>query len=251
LRTIFDIGLYDGSDTAYYLESGFRVVAVEANPTYVKRAHARFEKQIAAGRLIIVHAAIVDRDGPVNLIMSGDDAGSSSVLSDWVDAIQPIGSYTVPGMRFADLLAQYGTPYFLKVDIEGADRYCILSLTSATSPPFLSFEIGRDFEELFAHVRSLGFTRFKIIDQGRFRNLAGETSIGDRISLRLVHWLGYADARSVRRAGRFFGFGSSGPLPWKSDGRWITADAALSLWRERSAAGRTPNWYDLHATRTP
>jgi hypothetical protein len=29
---IYDVGLLDGADTAYYLFRGFRVVAVDANP---------------------------------------------------------------------------------------------------------------------------------------------------------------------------------------------------------------------------
>ena len=35
---IFDIGMYDGSDTRYYLNEGFRVLAIEENPVLVKRA---------------------------------------------------------------------------------------------------------------------------------------------------------------------------------------------------------------------
>ena len=34
-RLIFDIGMYDGSDTRYYLNEGFRVLAIEANPVLV------------------------------------------------------------------------------------------------------------------------------------------------------------------------------------------------------------------------
>ena len=37
-RLIFDIGMYDGSDTRYYLNEGFRVLAIEANPVLVQRA---------------------------------------------------------------------------------------------------------------------------------------------------------------------------------------------------------------------
>ena len=37
-KLIFDIGMYDGSDTRYYLNEGFRVLAIEANPVLVKRA---------------------------------------------------------------------------------------------------------------------------------------------------------------------------------------------------------------------
>ena len=37
-KLIYDIGMYDGSDTRYYLNEGFRVLAIEANPVLVKRA---------------------------------------------------------------------------------------------------------------------------------------------------------------------------------------------------------------------
>lgn len=48
---VFDVGLYNGDDTAYYLYRGFRVVAVEANPYYASRARQRFAPEINAGRL--------------------------------------------------------------------------------------------------------------------------------------------------------------------------------------------------------
>jgi hypothetical protein len=35
VKTVFDIGMYDGTDTAYYLESGYRVVAVEAGKVQI------------------------------------------------------------------------------------------------------------------------------------------------------------------------------------------------------------------------
>jgi len=33
---IYDIGLHDGDDTAYYLHKGYRVIAVDADPTMVE-----------------------------------------------------------------------------------------------------------------------------------------------------------------------------------------------------------------------
>ena len=37
-KLIFDIGMYNGSDTRYYLNEGFRVLAIDGNPVLVKRA---------------------------------------------------------------------------------------------------------------------------------------------------------------------------------------------------------------------
>jgi hypothetical protein len=37
---IYDVGMNDGNDTAYYLSRGFRVVAIEANPVLVEQLSA-------------------------------------------------------------------------------------------------------------------------------------------------------------------------------------------------------------------
>jgi len=249
LLTIFDIGLYNGADTEYYLESGYDVVAVEANPTLVRRAEVRFERYIREGRLKLLHGAIGPAgDEPVELFLSEDHPGSSSIRSELVASLQPMGSYTVPGIRFRKLLARHGTPHFVKVDIEGADRHCILELTQDTCPAFLSFELGDDCEKLIGHAESIGFDRFKIINQVVFRELAEENNIGDRIRRRLVRELGFLNPKSVKRAGRFFSTGSAGPLPWVSSGSWHSADEALSRWR---AVGSLLGRYGLGTTFTP
>ena len=54
---IIDVGMHDGTDTAYYLAKGFRVVAVEANPALVRAAQDRFSVEIDEGRLAIIAAA--------------------------------------------------------------------------------------------------------------------------------------------------------------------------------------------------
>jgi FkbM family methyltransferase len=246
--TIFDIGLFDGTDTAYYLELGGRVVAVEANPRLVERGQQRFRDEIASGRLTIVHAAISTNTAPVELTVSADDLGASSMFVDRVADRQPAGSFTAPGLPVLDLIQQYGVPEYLKVDIEGADRFCILHLTRDTRSRYLSFEIGPDVEELLEHIRSLGYTRFKIINQVRLRELANENSLRDRVVLRAGELFGVGEPRRIRRAGRFFAAGlCSGPVPWKTDGRWYSGDETTARWRRRQAqSGYLPH-YDIHA----
>jgi hypothetical protein len=39
---LYDVGMNNGDDTAYYLYKGFRVVAVEADPVLVEAARERF-----------------------------------------------------------------------------------------------------------------------------------------------------------------------------------------------------------------
>ena len=50
MKTVFDIGMYDGADTEYYLSEGHKVVAVEANPALVERAKAKFPNELSSGQ---------------------------------------------------------------------------------------------------------------------------------------------------------------------------------------------------------
>ena len=239
--------MFDGSDTAYYLESGYRVLSIEANPALVQDAEKRFATQVKSGQLTCVHAAIAATCGPVALTLGGADLGSSSTSSSWVTNM-PMGSIIVPGITMQQILEEHGVPYYMKVDIEGADRLAVLALTPETRPKYLSFEISGDVEELVSHSQSIGFTRFKIINQNSFREIANQYSVVDRARLRLVRYLGYEEPRLVRRHGRFFVSGhSSGPVPWRSDGKWYSATATLDRWREAKAGNTVHGWYDVHA----
>ena len=248
MKTVFDIGMYDASDTVYYLEEGYRVVAVEANPALVERARQRLREYIGAGRLHLVDAAIGTGGGTVELVISGDDLGSSSISKERIASKNPVGSYSVRTIGIQELFDQYGLPYYLKVDIEGADGLCVLGLKKDARPQYLSFEIGDDIEELVAHVAAIGYTRFKIVNQCNFLELASQSRLYDRVARRLFRLMGYADPRQVRRAGRFFAVGhSSGPAPWCSQGDWYSAQAVLSRWRDAKASNKLFGWYDIHA----
>ena len=125
MKTVFDIGMYDGSDTIYYLEEGYRVVAVEANPALVRRAQMALRSYIASGQLQVLNAAISDTNEAVQLVVCGDDLGSSSIYEEKVRDRTPIGTFTVPGITIQELFERFGIPYYLKIDIEGADAQCV------------------------------------------------------------------------------------------------------------------------------
>ncbi|PYX16093.1 MAG: hypothetical protein DMG87_17645 [Acidobacteria bacterium] len=56
---VFDVGMNNGDDSTHYLSKGYQVVAIEANPILVERARARFQKEIAAGQILIECVGIV------------------------------------------------------------------------------------------------------------------------------------------------------------------------------------------------
>lgn len=249
MALIFDIGMFDGEDTAYYIEDGNTVVAVEANPRYVALAASRFAEAIAAGRLHCVHAAISPDGQPVTLTQSVRDPASSSTDASRVSVEEIAGSVTVPGVALESLFETHGIPQYLKVDIEGADRFCILPLSSAMRPPFVSFEIGDDALELTEHLAQIGYSSFQIVSQPHFRAYPHVWPLTDRIANRVITTLGYREPAYIRRAGRFFRrVGSSGPLPWKYNGHWQPMRQATAMIEQLNADPRAQGlWFDLHA----
>ena len=142
-RLIFDIGMYDGSDTRYYLNEGFRVLAIEANPVLVKRARELiFQEEIKNGELIILNYAIAGKTTEnVTLAINATDPGSSTIYHKDNPRSYNLGTFSVKGITINELFDEYGIPYYLKVDIEGADELCVLGLNKIKKPQFLSFEV--------------------------------------------------------------------------------------------------------------
>lgn len=248
IHAIFDIGMFDGSDTQYYLETGHRVVAVEANPSLCAMVAERLRRFIASGQLVIENVAVSNQPGTIDLHVCGQDLGSSSIVGERIADRYPLGRYTVPTVTYHDLVRKHGRPIFLKIDIEGADRECVMSLTHETAPPYLSFEAHQDMEALINHAHDCGYRYFKIIHQNSFRSLQNQDSFGDRIRMKILRMTGYDRPLAVKRDGRLFALGhSAGPPPWASDGRFYDRREILGAWAQTEHRG----WYDVHAaTRT-
>ena len=75
---IYDVGLHNGTDTAYYLHKGFRVVAIDANPVLVAAAQDRFRAEIANGRLMVLNIGIAEKQGVLSFwVNEANDLQSS------------------------------------------------------------------------------------------------------------------------------------------------------------------------------
>jgi len=242
---IIDIGMYDGSDTDYYLRCGHEVIAIEANPSLCEKATRRFSRYVASGSLVVLNLAIGPGDF-LDLNLSGDDLGSSSIQPERVADRSPVGTCRVKAALLPEIIAEHGQPDFVKIDIEGADRDCVLSLTPSIAPQYLSFEAPQEIEDLISHLQSLGYTQFKAVNQTSFRSLDRHERLADRLVRRAIRALGYDEPRYVRRKGACFALEhSAGPPPWESDGRYRSAEQLLTEWTRTPRGG----WYDIHAER--
>jgi FkbM family methyltransferase len=169
MKTIFDLGMHEGCDTEFYLKKGFRVVAVEANPQFLPAVRERLASYLTSGQLQIVNRVLAERDGgSVPFYVRADKGGWSSIhrAAAERDGISST-RIDVASTTLAGLVAQFGVPYFIKCDLEGADELVAKQLgTAAEKPCFASFEASPQDDRLIDLLVAAGFGRFQVVNQG-------------------------------------------------------------------------------------
>lgn len=269
---IFDVGLHNGEDSAFYLAKGYRVVAFEADPGLASAGRKRFADEIANERMTIVEGAIGTPDqetpgnpGHVRFYRHPTLSMWGTTDQEWVSRRTQTGEFEpfdVPLTNFGECLSEYGVPHFMKIDIEGADRLCLEALHEfAARPRFVSIESEKsDFDELraeFELLEALGYGNFAVVQQSRIAGSRIRTSARDGHEFEYVF---ETDASGC--------FGAE-------VGPWVATDAALDRYRKifrdyrwfgeesmvrRVRIGRIvmarlpryigrplPGWYDTHA----
>jgi FkbM family methyltransferase len=263
---IYDIGMHRGEDTALYLAMGYRVVAFEANPDLCADARERFADAIAAGRVTLVEGAIAPGEGRVTFYRHAALTVFGTINPSWVERNEPFGGSVAMTVAVVDLAAQLaatGMPYYMKIDVEGSDLYCLEVLRGVEErPAYVSIEScqsdWRELEREFDVLDELGYSRFCVVQQeGLNRSALSATTIdGKPLTYRLEE-------------------DTSGPFG-RDLARWETRRAAIRRYRaiyglyrllgdggvfrrsrlgsriisrlERSPKVRPlPGWYDTHA----
>jgi FkbM family methyltransferase len=258
---VFDVGMNNGDDTAYYLFRGLNVVAVEADPTLCMAARQRFAAAVSNGRLIIENVGIAAQEGELQFWVSDWSVWSSFSRENATKGNAHATPIAVRTIRFSQLLEQHGTPCFLKIDIEGNDRMCLQDLSDFERPPFLSIEMSYDDGGIDIDLLSeLGYRAFKCIRQNDFFQMRSENIRWQRSVRKVLSHVGPAGEplrrlghRRLRVQGWRFPFGSSGPLPQDLAGPWISHEEVLSVWRQLQnldlelGANGLGEWFDIHA----
>src|SRR5262245_38423463 len=81
---IFDIGMHKGEDTDFYLNKGFRVVGVEANPALSDYCTQRFQEACHTGQLIIVSKAVAEYEGTIDFYVNQRFSVWGTANRDWM-----------------------------------------------------------------------------------------------------------------------------------------------------------------------
>lgn len=220
---IYDIGAHKGEDTDFYLKKGFRVIAVEANPTLIKFLRHRFSREIAAGTLTLVECAIAEAEGVVSFFVNESRSMWGTINPDWAERNTKMGWHShriqVTAKTFESILRQHGVPYYLKIDIEGADMDCLDALARCNvRPNYISIESNKTswygLLREFSLLRTLGYKKFQIIDQSTVPTQAAPTPTIEG-----------------KATDNVFEYGSSGLFGNDLPGNWLTYEAAIARYR--------------------
>ena len=254
-RLVFDIGMHIGQDSINYLLEGFRVLAVEANPLLAQQNSTKFKKYIDDGSLTILNVGISDKEGILPFYIN-------KKTSEWSSFDFQLGSRNntpyetkeIPCVTTASLFKKYGVPYYLKVDIEGYDFYCINDLPEVkggNSVKYVSCEASE--VSLLDTLHAKGYTKFKLIHQGfNFRpiNMNLEKNPLFPVYLKIYTGLRLKFRNIIKSR---YPYSSSGPIPENTKGEWITYEKARQLFvdfyqGEKLTPINDKSWFDFQAT---
>jgi FkbM family methyltransferase len=177
-KVIFDIGAHTGRDTEFYLKKGFDVVAVEANPYVCEKLEKRLKGYIQDGRLCVMNYALIDNPYKTKtkfiIHKNHDDWGT--IYQKWNECFsKDVEIIEVDAMQPQALYNMHGIPYYMKIDIEGADIICLKQI-AFKKPEYISAELltpnnihGGNPLAIINELLELGYTKFQLVNQGDLR----------------------------------------------------------------------------------
>lgn len=167
---VFDIGAHVGDRVSSFRRLGARVLAVEPQPgpgLVIRMLHGLDRK------VTLLPAAVGAQDGELELRVNSRNPTVSTASLDFVAAAKGAPGWEgqvwdsvirVPMVTLDSLIGRFGTPAFVKIDVEGFEDAVIGGLSKAL--PTLSFEfttISRDVAQRCVDlIEALGSYQFNV-----------------------------------------------------------------------------------------
>src|SRR5262249_8954041 len=138
-----------------FLRMGASVVAVEPDPVCQLILAQKYHRlRLNACPVQLISNAVGSTDGVERMWVDGDGSALNTLSSKWVDALRAdtdrswnaadprkfASHFDVNTVTLDTLIANYGMPFYIKIDVEGYEDVALRGLTK--SVPYLSFEVN-------------------------------------------------------------------------------------------------------------
>jgi FkbM family methyltransferase len=227
---IYDFGANNGDNIPYYLKKAASVVAVEANPKLYEIIRQRFNQELLEQRLFVENCVLTAdaSSGEVDFYVHREKHHLSQFPRPSENEIGEFESVKLPSVTPKKLIANYGLPLYIKIDLERYDQVILRYLfNNDIRPPFISAEF-HDIE-VFCILVALGrYNSFKLVDGNTVNQVYLNSSFVDK--------KGNIDVYS-------FPCHSAGPFGGDIKGEWMSAG---NFYRFLALEGL--GWKDIHAT---
>jgi FkbM family methyltransferase len=149
---IFDIGANQGYKSDIFLRLGARVVAVDPDPANHQILRQRFRTyRLQKKPITIVGKALSDHEGMETMWVNEPGSAKNTLNVKWVETLRKDTTRFGNALQFGEktkvatttleqLIAIYGRPFYIKIDVEGYEFAVLSGLRSAV--PYLSFEVN-------------------------------------------------------------------------------------------------------------
>ena len=186
---VFDIGAHAGNRVRGFAALGCRVIALEPQPDFARLLHALFGH---ASQIEIVEAAAGAVAGRASLSISDRTPTVTTLAAGWREARSREPAFgrvrwnrriEIETTTLDLLIARWGAPAFVKIDVEGGEPGVLAGLTQAV--PALSFEYVRgaidEVRECLRRLGALGPYRFNWSAGESFRLESASWLTGDEL----------------------------------------------------------------------
>lgn len=188
--TIFDVGFYDGADSRDYMQAGYCVVGVEADPDLVASALTNFASEVSTGQLRLANVAI----SPTLNAEAYTFFYRSKCTREWNSFFMTTGCRScapphrpsleacevvpVQALPCKALLDFFGMPIYMKLDIEGAETGCFEAMKVYKSIVPLSYYVSTEITEItyMEQLYNLGYQSYKLVRQDKWASSTGSTT---------------------------------------------------------------------------
>jgi FkbM family methyltransferase len=149
---VFDVGANHGDMTDIFLRLGARVIAIEPDESNQQVLRRKFHAfRFRRLPVLVLPVAVAEAEGTETFWVDEPGSAQNTLSRKWVDALKSdsarfghrltfVGQKRVSTTSLERVIAEYGEPCFIKIDVEGAEVRVLRGLRRPVR--LLSFEVN-------------------------------------------------------------------------------------------------------------